>query len=218
MTPMPNKPIFVTQPYLPPLEEFIPYLAQIWDRKILTNGGPLHQQLETALCEYLGVEHIALFANGTLALVTALQALRITGEVITTPYSFVATAHSLLWNGIKPVFVDIDENGLDAVPQEGMGGGHEGIGGGNHLAGDAQGLQGGDQRQRAIGEQGDMLDPQVFTERGLELLVQGAAVGEDFPIPDLRQIGNEFLQRRKIGLGDEDGFIWHGRHSGLAGV
>lgn len=105
---MQDQPIFVTQPYLPPLEEFIPYLKQIWENKILTNGGPFHQQLEEALCKYLGVDHIALFANGTLALVTALQALRITGEVITTPYSFVATSHSLLWNGIKPVFVDID--------------------------------------------------------------------------------------------------------------
>jgi dTDP-4-amino-4,6-dideoxygalactose transaminase len=100
--------IFVTQPLLPPLKEFIPYLEQIWENKILTNGGPFHQQLESALCEYLGVKHIALFTNATIALVTALQALRITGEVITTPYSFVATAHSLLWNGINPVFVDID--------------------------------------------------------------------------------------------------------------
>jgi len=89
-------PIYVAQPYLPPLEEFIPYLQKIWESKQLTNGGPFHRQLEKALCEFLGVEHIALFANGTLALVTALQALRITGEVITTPYSFVATAHSLL--------------------------------------------------------------------------------------------------------------------------
>lgn len=108
-----NKPIYVTQPYLPPLEEFIPYLVKIWENKILTNGGPFHQQLERALCEYLGVEHIALFTNGTIALVTALQALRVTGEVITTPYSFVATSHSLLWNGIKPVFVDIDPNTLN---------------------------------------------------------------------------------------------------------
>ena len=103
-----NKPIYVTQPYLPPLEEFIPYLEQIWKNKWLTNNGPFHQQLEQALCDYLGVEHLALFTNGTIALVTALQALRITGEVITTPYSFVATAHSLLWNGLTPVFVDID--------------------------------------------------------------------------------------------------------------
>jgi len=112
-----GKRIHVTQPYLPPLEEFIPYLRQIWDRKILTNSGPYHQELETALCDHLGVEHIALFANGTLALVTALQALRISGEVITTPYSFVATAHSLLWNGIKPVFVDIDPDTLNLDPK-----------------------------------------------------------------------------------------------------
>jgi len=105
---MSDKPIYVTQPYLPPLEEFIPYLEQIWDSKILTNKGPFHQQFERALCDYLGVEHLALFTNGTLALVTALQALRITGEVITTPYSFVATTHALVWNNIKPVFVDID--------------------------------------------------------------------------------------------------------------
>lgn len=111
-----TKPIFVTQPYLPPLEEFTPYLQQIWDNKILTNGGPFHQQLEKALCEYLGVEHIALFSNGTLALITALQALRVTGEVITTPYSFVATAHSLLWHGNKPVFVDVEPNTLNLDP------------------------------------------------------------------------------------------------------
>lgn len=109
-------PIYVTQPYLPPLEEFLPYLQTIWDKKLLTNGGPFHQQLERALCDYLGVEHLALFSNGTLALITALQALRITGEVITTPYSFVATAHSLLWNGIKPVFVDIDPHTLNLDP------------------------------------------------------------------------------------------------------
>ena len=114
----PIKPIYVTQPVLPPLEEFIPYLQQIWDNKILTNGGPFHQQLEQALCDYLGVKHICLFTNGTLALVTALQALRITGEVITTPYSFVATSHSLLWNGIKPVFVDIDPNTLNLDPDK----------------------------------------------------------------------------------------------------
>ncbi len=111
-----NKPIYVTQPTLPPLEEFFPYLQQIWDSKILTNGGPFHQQLEQALCDYLGVKHIALFTNGTIGLVTALQTLRITGDVITTPYSFVATAHSLLWNGIKPVFVDIDPVTLNLDP------------------------------------------------------------------------------------------------------
>jgi dTDP-4-amino-4,6-dideoxygalactose transaminase len=108
--------IFVTQPYLPHLSEFVPYLEKIWSSRVLTNGGQMHQQLERALSEYLGVEHIALFNNGTVALLTALQALRISGEVITTPYSFVATAHSLLWNGLKPVFVDIDSVTLNMDP------------------------------------------------------------------------------------------------------
>ena len=111
-----SHPIYVTQPYLPPLDEFIPYLEEIWQTKTLTNGGPFHQQLERALCEYLGVRHLALFSNGTLGLVSALQALRVTGEVITTPYSFVATAHSLLWNGIKPVFVDVQADTLNLDP------------------------------------------------------------------------------------------------------
>jgi dTDP-4-amino-4,6-dideoxygalactose transaminase len=111
-------PIYVTQPLLPELKDFLPYLETIWENKILTNGGPFHQQLEQALCDYLGVKHICLFANGTLALITALQALRITGEVITTPYSFVATAHSLLWNGIKPVFVDIDPVTMNMDPNK----------------------------------------------------------------------------------------------------
>ena len=86
---MSQKPVFVTQPYLPPLEEFLPYIEEIWSNKILTNCGPMHQELERQLCEYLGVEHIALFNNGTIALLTALQSLRVAGEVITTPYSFV---------------------------------------------------------------------------------------------------------------------------------
>ena len=103
-----NAPIQVTRPLLPPLEEFYPYLQQIWDQQWLTNNGPFHQQLEQALCIYLGVKQVSLFTNGTIALLTALQALRISQEVITTPYSFVATANSLLWSGIKPVFVDID--------------------------------------------------------------------------------------------------------------
>lgn len=115
---MPNKTIYVTQPYLPPLDEFIPYLQEIWDNKILTNNGPFHQQLEQALCDYLGVKHLALFTNGTIALVTALQALRITGEVITTPFSFVATAHSLLWNNLTPVFVDIDPETCNLDPDK----------------------------------------------------------------------------------------------------
>ena len=110
------KPVYVTKPSLPPLEEFIPYLEQIWDSGILTNGGRFHQQLEEALCAHLGVKHISLFTNATIALITALQALRITGEVITTPYSFVATAHSLLWSGVKPVFIDIDPATLNMDP------------------------------------------------------------------------------------------------------
>lgn len=111
-----SPPIYVTQPLLPPLEEFIPYLQQIWESKRLTNNGPFHQQLEQALCDYLGVKYISLFSSGTVALITALQTLRITGEVITTPYSFAATAHSLLWNSIKPVFVDIDPVSLNLNP------------------------------------------------------------------------------------------------------
>lgn len=113
---MNQSPIYVTQPYLPPIEDFIPLLEQIWANKMLTNGGPFHQQLEQALCEYLGVKYISLFSNGTLALITALQALRITGEVITTPYSFVATAHALLWHDCKPVFVDVEPNTLNLDP------------------------------------------------------------------------------------------------------
>jgi dTDP-4-amino-4,6-dideoxygalactose transaminase len=107
----------VTQPYLLPPEDLIPMLEQIWASKTLTNGGPFHQKIEAALCEHLGVKHIALFANATIALVTALQAHRIIGEVITTPYSFVATSHALLWNGIKPVFVDVDPKTLNIDPE-----------------------------------------------------------------------------------------------------
>lgn len=113
-----NKPILVTQPLLPPLEEFEVYLKDIWDSKWLTNNGKYHQALEKALCEYLGVKYISLFSNGTLALVTALQTLRITGEVITTPYSFVATTHALWWNNIKPVFVDIEPNTFNIDPDK----------------------------------------------------------------------------------------------------
>ncbi|QDF67645.1 DegT/DnrJ/EryC1/StrS family aminotransferase [Shewanella sp. SNU WT4] len=105
---MTNKLIPVTQPFLPELSEFIPLLEKIWDNRWLTNNGPFHQELEGKLCEYLGVEYVSLFNNATIALITALQAMRISGEVITTPYSFVATSHSIMWNGLAPVFVDID--------------------------------------------------------------------------------------------------------------
>ncbi len=103
-----NNLITVTSPLMPNLDDFNEMLKDIWERKWITNNGHYHKELEEALCEYLKVPYISLFTNGTLPLITALQALRITGEVITTPYSFVATTHALWWNGIKPVFVDID--------------------------------------------------------------------------------------------------------------
>jgi len=115
---MNNKPIYVTQPSLPSLEEYTDYLKKIWESKRLTNNGPFHQQFEKELAEYLGVKYLSLFANGTLALVTALQALRIAGEVITTPFSFVATTHSLWWNNIKPVFVDIEPDYFTLDPEK----------------------------------------------------------------------------------------------------
>jgi dTDP-4-amino-4,6-dideoxygalactose transaminase len=105
---MSKNPIYVTQPTLPPLSEFVKELTEIWEKKWLTNNGEYHRTFERELATFLGVPYVSLFANGTLALITALQVLRITGEVITTPYSFVATTHSLWWNNIKPVFVDID--------------------------------------------------------------------------------------------------------------
>lgn len=98
----------VTSPLLPDLEEFNKFLRQIWGSRWRINNGSFHQQLEKALVEYLGVEYLSLFTNGTLPLITALQALDISkGEVITTPYSFVATTHSIGWNKLSPVFVDI---------------------------------------------------------------------------------------------------------------
>ncbi len=107
----------VTQPFMPPLEEFLPYLREIWDSKVLTNGGEFHDRLEAALRAHLGVDHIALFSNGMTALLAALRVLGLTGEVITTPYTFVATAHALQWSGIEPVFVDIDPRTLDLDPR-----------------------------------------------------------------------------------------------------
>ncbi|MFN9371262.1 MAG: DegT/DnrJ/EryC1/StrS family aminotransferase [Planctomycetaceae bacterium] len=108
--------LFVTRPLLPPLGEFLPYLEEIWASQTLTNGGPMHQRLEGALAERLGVRHISLFANGTLALSTAIRALGLRGEVITTPYSFVATTHALVRAGLEPVFVDIDPISLNLDP------------------------------------------------------------------------------------------------------
>ncbi len=106
----------VTRPDLPPLDEFVAYLEKIWDRKWLTNNGLFHQQLEERLAAFLGVGYVSLFSNGTLALLSALQVLRIKGEVITTPYSFVATSHALNWNGITPVFCDVDPRTLNLDP------------------------------------------------------------------------------------------------------
>ena len=110
--------IFVTKPFLPPLAEFTPYLQQIWDNGILTNCGPFHAELERQMAEYLGIPYISLFNNGTIALVTALQALAGKGEVITTPFSFVATSHAILWNGQTPVFVDIEPDSLNLDPDK----------------------------------------------------------------------------------------------------
>lgn len=110
--------ITVTSPLLPNLDEFTESLKEIWESKWITNNGQFHQKLEAALAEYLKVPYVSLFTNGTLPLLTALQALRITGEVITTPYSFVATTHALWWNGIKPVFVDINPSTGNIDPQK----------------------------------------------------------------------------------------------------
>lgn len=114
-----NEPkITVTSPLLPDLDEFQDLLKEIWTSKWVTNNGSFHKRLEEALCEYLKVPYISLFTNGTLPLLTALQALRITGEVITTPYSFVATTHAIWWNGCKPVFVDIDPSSCGIDPNK----------------------------------------------------------------------------------------------------
>ncbi|MEM9670723.1 MAG: DegT/DnrJ/EryC1/StrS family aminotransferase [Pseudomonadota bacterium] len=110
--------IFVTKPFLPPLEEFSPYLQQVWDSGILSNCGPFHSEFERQLSDYLGVPFISLFNNGTIALVTALQALGTEGEVITTPFSFVATSHAVLWNRQTPVFADIEPHNLNLDPDK----------------------------------------------------------------------------------------------------
>ncbi len=111
------EPIYVTRPHLPPLADVVKLLEGVWDRRILTNGGPLHQQLETELAAYLGVEHLSLFANGTLALLVALKALRLQGEVITSPFSFIATSEALSWNGLEPVFADINPRSFGLDPR-----------------------------------------------------------------------------------------------------
>lgn len=113
-----SDPIYVTKPFLPPFREFVKEAARIWDTNILTNNGPLHQELEQKLADYLGVPYVVLFNNGTIALQAAIQCMRLSGEVITTPYSFVATAHSIHWNNLKPVFVDIDPVSCNIDPNK----------------------------------------------------------------------------------------------------
>ena len=111
-------PIFVTKPFLPALSELVPYLERIWASHHLTNDGPFHQEFEQALAQHLGVGHVSLFVNGTIALLTALQALRVTGEVITTPFSFAATTHVLTWNHLRPIFVDIAPDTFNLDPEK----------------------------------------------------------------------------------------------------
>lgn len=115
---MADKNIFITQPDLPDIEEFFPYLKEIWQRKQVTNNSKFHQELEQKLAQFLGVKHVSLFANGTLALMVALKSLDLKGEVITTPFSFVATSNALLWNNLKPIFVDIDHDTLNLNPEK----------------------------------------------------------------------------------------------------
>ena len=113
-----KEPVFVTRPAMPSLEEFNEYLSKIWDSKVLTNNGPFHKELEERLVDFLGVDYLSLFNNGTSALLTALQSMELEGEVITTPYTFVATTHALVWNNLKPVFVDIEPETLCIDPYE----------------------------------------------------------------------------------------------------
>ena len=115
---MSNNIITVTSPLLPDLGDFQEMLKEIWESKWITNNGQFHKRFEQALAEYLGVPYLSFFTNGTLPLLTALQALRITGEVITTPYSFVATTHCIWWNGCRPVFVDIDSKTGNLDPEK----------------------------------------------------------------------------------------------------
>ena len=114
----PNRYIPVTKPFMPPLAEFMPYLERIWGSAQLTNNGEVHQELECALSNYLNVEHLSLCSSGTIGLLLALKSLKLTGEIITTPYTFVATSHSLLWNNLTPVFIDIDPTTFNIDPHK----------------------------------------------------------------------------------------------------
>lgn len=112
-----KKPVFVTEPHLPSFDGFVSALEQVWQSKRLTNGGPFHERLEREISEYLGVEHVCLFANGTLALIAALKSLGLEGEVITTPFSFAATTNAIRWAGLDPVFVDVEPETLNLDPE-----------------------------------------------------------------------------------------------------
>ena len=111
-----SKKIYVTKPFLPPLEKYVKYLEKIWSSKIVTNNGPFHQKFEKELAKYLDVEYVSILNNATTALLVAIKALELKGEIITTPYSFAATAHSIIWNGLKPVFVDTDSHAGNLNP------------------------------------------------------------------------------------------------------
>ena len=113
-----RKPVYVTRPALPPLKDFVSALENIWEGRVLTNGGPWHCKLEEDLCSYLGVEHVSLFTNATIALMTALRVLEIKGQVITTPFSFAATTSALVWNGLEPVFADVDPKTFNLDPRQ----------------------------------------------------------------------------------------------------
>lgn len=115
---MSKKDIYVTKPFLPPLHEFLPFLEDIWSSRVISNGGKYHQMLEEELCKRLDAKYISLFCNGTIALMTAIKSLNLKGEVITTPFSFVATSHALVWNNLKPVFVDILPDGFNIDPRK----------------------------------------------------------------------------------------------------
>jgi dTDP-4-amino-4,6-dideoxygalactose transaminase len=109
-------PINVTQPLLPDLQDYCGILRQVWDNRFLTNNGPIAKRLEKELAGYLGVPHLSLFSNGTVALQLACRVLRLKGEVITTPFTFAATSHALYWNGLKPIFCDIDDETFTIDP------------------------------------------------------------------------------------------------------
>ena len=111
-----NDQVYVTKPFLPPLIKLYPYFRRIWETGVITNSGPIHEELESELCKYLKIKNISLCSNGTLALLTAIKSLNLKGEVITTPFSFVATSNALIWNQLTPVFADVEPNSPNIDP------------------------------------------------------------------------------------------------------